>query len=103
MCIRDSNIQHQSIPTGIPNNSNHQPMQYNPDFLQCQQPQFALLEEQNRLAAEAYPQQMVQFPQGNIPNDNQRLSRGRNPMPSEGMVLDPMTGQMVPAGGMGNY
>ena len=78
-------------------------MQYNPEFLPYQQQQFMLPEEQNRLTAEAYPQQMVQFPQGNIPIDNQRLSRGRNPIPSEGMVLDPVTGQMVPAGGMGNY
>ena len=80
-------------------------MQYNPEYYQYQQQQLMLLEEQNRrLAAESYPQHKVAFPQANnIPRDNQRPHRGRNPRPSEGMVLDPMTGEMVPAGGMGSY
>ena len=78
-------------------------MQYNPEFLQYQQQQFMLLEEQSRLATEKYPQQMVAFPQGNAPRDNLRPLRGRIQKPSEGMVLDPMTGEMFPAAGMGNY
>lgn len=93
------------MPPVAPNNPNHQHMQYNPEYYQYQQQQLMLLEEQNRrLSAESYPQHMVAFPHANnIPRDNQRPHRGRIPRPSEGMVLDPMTGEMVPAGGMSNY
>ena len=80
-------------------------MQYNPEYYQYQQQQpLMLVEEQNkRLATERYPQQMVPFPQANISSNNQHSHHGAIPRPSDGMILDPMTGQMVPSGGMNNF
>jgi cohesin loading factor subunit SCC2 len=99
-----NNIPQQPI-TPIPQtNPNHQHMQYNPEYYQYQQQQMMLLEEQNRrLAAERYPQHMVAYPQGNVVNNHQPQHHGNIPRVPDGMVLDPMTGELVPAGGMRHF
>ena len=100
----NNTLPQQAIPTVPQNNPNHQHMQYNPEYYQYQQQQLMLLEEQNRrLAAETYPQHMVAFPQANMPSNHQRQPHGTMPRAPDGMVIDPMTGEMMPTGGMRHF
>ena len=95
-----NNLPQQSIPLVPQSNPNHQHMQYNPEYYQYhQQQQLMLLEQNRRLQTESYPQQYVAYPQANMPNNH----HGNIPRPPEGMVLDPMTGELVPAGGMRHF
>ena len=96
----------QSLPPATHNNPNQQHMQYNPEYYQYQQQQLMLLEEQNRrLAADRYSQHMVAYPQSNMQNNlqHQHQHHANIPRVPEGMVIDPMTGEMVPAGGMRHF
>jgi len=99
-----NNLPQQAIPLVPQSNPTQQHMQYNPEYYQYQQQQLILLEEQNRrLATESYPQHIAAFPQANMANNHQRQHHGNIPRPPEGMVLDPMTGELVPAGGMRHF
>ena len=100
----NNTLQQQTLPPVPHNNPNQQHMQYNPEYYQYQQQQLMLLEEQNRrLAADRYPQHMVAYPQANMPNNHQSQHHGNIGRVPEGMVIDPMTGEMVPAGGMRHF
>ena len=89
------------IPTNnAPLNSSNQPVHYNPEYLQYQQQQ----QQQLMMQHMAAQQQMAAYPPHNVAGlvppqqNNQRPHRGGGQM-----VLDPLTGQMVPAHGMGHY
>ena len=103
----NNTLPQQSLPPASHTNPNQQHMQYNPEYYQYQQQQLMMLEEQNRrLAADRYSQHMVPgYHHANMANNHQHQHQHHGNMPRvpDGMVIDPMTGEMVPAGGMRHY